>query len=59
MEEKGLWPIIFIAGMVTAAGIVKAKRHVCPALKNTKVFLAEKREYLEDIFARGKTKRKK
>ena len=59
MEEKGLGPLVFMAGVLTAVGIFKAKRFVQPALKNTRVFFAEKKEHLEDILARQKAKKPK
>lgn len=59
MEEKGLAPLIFVAGVLTAAGIFKAKRYVKPALQNTKVFFAHKRERLEDVFSKVTAKKKK
>lgn len=59
MEEKGFGPLVFIAGMLTAAGIFKANKLIQPSLKKIRVFFIEKKEHLEDLVARSKAKKLK
>ena len=55
MEERGLLSLIFAAGVLTTIGIFKGKR----ITQNTRLFLAKKTEWAEDIFAKLKPKKKR